>query len=167
MHERITINLAIVTISIINRYLLIGTLKVPLAINRLRIQATKRESGCTYRGCIISTLCTSIQEAYDPCHVCVGSGNIPIKNTTKNKVDMNYWKSSWKNMTGPDGPTINPLQLRPTLFLLACFDRNFVTAGHGSYTSWIDVQSVRTSAVRVHPRSRFVAWILSLVALRS
>ena len=28
------------------------------------------------------------------------------------------------------------------------FDRNFVTAGHGSCTSWIDVQSVRTSAVR-------------------
>ena len=50
------------------------------------------------------------------------------------------------------------------LFLLVFFDRNFVTAGHGSYTSWIDVQSVRTSAVHlkctvvyVHPLSRFVA----------
>ena len=34
------------------------------------------------------------------------------------------------------------------MFLVVFFDRNFVTAGHGSCTSWIDVQSVRTSAVR-------------------
>ena len=40
------------------------------------------------------------------------------------------------------------ISLRPTLFLVMFFDRNFVTVGHGSYTSWIYVKSVRTLAGR-------------------
>ena len=49
----------------------------------------------------VRTLCTSIQEVYDPCHVCVGSGNILMKNTTKNKKMKKYDRPRWSDYKFP------------------------------------------------------------------